>query len=132
MDTWLDGIGSFTVGNNCAINQKCHLVTRGGITIGDNVSISSETCILTADHDLNSDSFSGRTRQVIIHDFVFIGTRAMILPGATLGEGSAIAAGSVVTKDVPARSIVAGVPAKPVGVRTSNLNYNIHYDRLFF
>jgi acetyltransferase-like isoleucine patch superfamily enzyme len=120
------------MGKNSVINQKCRLDNRGFITIGDNVSISAEVCILTADHDPQSRDFSGTIRPVTIEDYVFIGTRAMILPGVTLAKGSFIAAGAVVTKNVEPFTIVAGVPAKPIGKRRTDLDYSAHYERLFF
>ena len=129
---WLDTRGNLKIGNNSIINQKCRLDNRGNITIGNNVSISSEVCILTADHDLKTFDFDSRISSVNIEDYVFVGTRAMILPGVTLGEGSAVAAGAVVTKDVFPFTIVAGVPAKSIGNRPKNLNYSCHYPRLFF
>lgn len=132
MNAWFDSKSNFSIGENSVINQKCRLDNRGGITIGNNVSISSEVCVLTADHNLQSRDFSGRNRPVSIDDYVFIGTRAMILPGVTLGKGSAVGAGAVVTKNVEPFTIVAGVPAKPIGSRESHLNYNAYYPRLFF
>ena len=131
MGAWFDTKKNLKIGNNSIINQKCRLDNRGGITIGNNVSISAEVCILTADHDLQSCDFVGRTRSVIIEDYVFIGTRAMILPGITLGKGCAVAAGAVVTKSVAPFVIVAGVPAKPIGKRQTNLQYHLNYRRLF-
>jgi acetyltransferase-like isoleucine patch superfamily enzyme len=131
MGAWFDTKKNFKMGNNSIINQKCRLDNRGGITIGDNVSISAEACILTADHDLQSCDFVGRTRSVTIEDYVFIGTRAMILPGITLGKGCAVAAGAVVTKSVAPFVIVAGVPAKPIGKRQAELQYRLNYRRLF-
>lgn len=131
MGAWFDTKKNFKIGNNSIINQKCRLDNRGGITIGDNVSISAEVCILTADHDLQSCDFAGRTRSVTIEDYVFIGTRAMILPGITLGKGCAVAAGAVVTKSVAPFVIVAGVPAKPIGKRQTDLQYQLNYRRLF-
>lgn len=132
MDTWFDSKSNLKMGKNSVINQKCRLDTRGIITIGDNVSISAEVCILTADHDLKSCDFKTRIRPVNIEDYVFIGTRATILPGVTLGKGSAVAVGAVVTKSVPPFTIVAGVPAKPIGSRPTELDYSASYPRLFF
>ena len=131
MDAWFDSKKNFQLGNNSVINQKCRLDNRGKITIGDNVSISAEVCILTADHDLQTSDFAGRIRPVNIEDYVFIGTRAMILPGVNLGKGCAVAAGAVVTKSVSPFTIVAGVPAKPIGKRQSDLQYHLNYCRLF-
>jgi maltose O-acetyltransferase len=131
MDAWFDTRGRLVIGKNSVINQRCRLDSRGTIRIGDNVSISAEVCILTADHDLRGRTAEGRERPVVIHDHVFIGTRAMILPGVTLGRGSAVAAGAVVTREVEPHTIVAGVPARPIGCRPTNLEYSCFYRRLF-
>lgn len=131
MDAWVDGRHGFAMGNNSVVNQNCRLDTRGGITIGDNVTVSADVCLLTADHDLQDPDFAGRDKPIVIEDYVFIGTRAMVLPGVTLGRGSAVAAGAVVTKSVAAHTIVAGVPARPIGTRNAELRYTLNYDRLF-
>nr|WP_317044482.1 acyltransferase [Hymenobacter crusticola] len=119
------------IGSDSVINAKCRLDTRGGIIIGDKVSISQEVVILTADHDANASDFAGRDRMVTIKDYVWIGTRAMILPGVTIGRGAVIAAGAVVTKDVAPFSIVAGVPARLTKMRANQLEYSPNYERLF-
>jgi len=126
-----DCTGNFSMGSNSVINQKCRLDNRGGITIGRNVSISQEVLILTADHDPDASDFQSRTKSVQIADFVWIGTRATILPGVQIGQGAVIAAGAVVTKDVPPYAIVAGVPAKTIKTRNKDLNYALSYRRLF-
>lgn len=131
METCFDARHRFVMGDNSVINQKCRIDTRGGVSIGKNVSISAEVCILTADHDLQCANFSGREHPVAIEDYVFVGTRAMILPGVTLGKGCAVAAGAIVTRSVPPFTIVAGIPAKPIGTRSTTLDYTIYYDRLF-
>ena len=132
MGAWFDTKKNFRIGKNSIINQKCRLDNRGGLTIGDNVSISAEVCILTADHDLQSPLFIGRCRPVTIEDYVFVGTRAIVLPGVTLGKGCAVAAGAVVTKDVEPFTIVGGVPARHIGNRNEGLNYECYYPRSFF
>ena len=82
------------------------------ITIGKNVKIGPDTLILA--HDTSTKDFLGYTRlgAVVINDNVFIGSKSIILPNVLVGEHSIIGAGSVVTKDVPANSVVAGNPAK--------------------
>ncbi|WP_198660015.1 acyltransferase [Acidithiobacillus ferrivorans] len=102
-----------------------------GVIIGNNVSISTEVQILTADHDIQSRIFKGHTAPVLIGDFVFIGTRAIILKGISLGKDSAVCAGAVVTKNVEDFSVVAGVPAREIYKRTTELDYTINYGRLF-
>jgi len=122
---------NLSIGANSVINQKCRLDNRGGISIGENVSISQEVLILTADHDTEATDFKGREKPVHIEDFVWIGTRAIILPGVTIGYGALIAAGAVVAKDVAPYSIMGGVPAKLIKARRKDLNYQTKYKRLF-
>lgn len=129
---WLDCRGQCSIGRNTIINQNCWIDNRGGVRIGANVSISPHVHILTADHDLSSPEFDGSERPVCIEDRVFIGSRALILPGVTLGEGCGVGAGSVVTKDVEPGTIVAGVPARAIGRRPQNLRYELSYRRRFF
>jgi len=117
------------IGRASVVNEKCRLDPRGGITIGNNVAIAAQTIILTADHDLNAPDFRGRERPVVIEDFVFIGTRAMILPGVTLCRGAVVAAGAVVSRDVKALDIVGGVPARSIGTRNPALSYTTDYSR---
>lgn len=131
MDAWFDARRGFAIGNNSVINQKVRLDTRGGIVIGNNVSISADVQILTTDHDIMSETFEGHTGSVLIGDFVFIGTRAIILKGVSLGKGAVICAGAVVTKDVEDFSVVAGVPAREIYKRTTALDYTINHGRLF-
>jgi maltose O-acetyltransferase len=107
----------FRVGDYSRVNRDCCLDVRGGLDVGDNVSISPEVTILTASHQVNDPRFRVGLSPVVIDDHVWIGTRAMILPGVVLGRGCVVAAGAVVTRDVPQLTIVAGAPAKPVGVR---------------
>lgn len=114
------------------INQRCRLDNRGGITIGASVSISPEVHLNTADHDLKDPGFRGRERPIDIVDHVFIGSRAVVLGGVRVGKGAAIAAGSVVTRSIEPYTIVAGVPAKPIGHRPNNLRYQLDYGRWLF
>jgi maltose O-acetyltransferase len=131
MHCTFDSARDFTIGHHSVINAKCRVDARGQITIRDYVSISQEVIILTADHDLDSPDFMGRNRAVVIDDFVWIGTRAVILPGVHVGRGAVIAAGAVVTKDVLPYSVVAGVPAKVVRKRRQDLLNQNAYRRLF-
>jgi len=129
---WLDCRGRCRIGRNTTINQNCRLDNRGGIDIGANVNISPEVHILTADHDLSSPDFAGRELAVHIGDRAFIGSRAIILPGVTLGDRCGVGAGSVVTADVECGTIVAGAPARVIGHRPDNLTYERTYQRHFF
>ena len=128
---WLDCRGNIEIGVNSVINQKCRLDNRGGIKIGRNVSISPEVHLITAEHDILSKQFDGVKEPIIIGDHVFIGTRAIILPGVNIQGGAVVAAGAVVTKNIPENAIVAGVPAKQIGTRPK-MAYQIKYHRHFF
>lgn len=121
------------IGRNSRINRDCTLDLRSGLTIGDNVSVSPEVMILGGTHNPNDPKFDPVPGEVVIEDHVWIGTRAMILPGVTVGRGAVIAAGSVVTKDVAPLTIVGGVPAKPIGMRDpAATEYELHTRRPLF
>ena len=97
------------------------------IHTGKDVSIGPEATILTLGHDPASPEFADRGGEVHIGDRAWIGYRAIILPGITIGEGAIIGAGSVVTKDVAAFTIVAGNPAHKIGERNPDLNYQLNH-----
>ncbi|RDU58910.1 acetyltransferase [Helicobacter sp. MIT 14-3879] len=101
------------VGKNFFMNQACTFMDRGGIIIGDDVFIAPKVCLTTINHDFNPYNRQATfCKPIIIKDRVWIGINATICPGVTLGENSIIAAGSVVTKDVPPNAIVGGNPAR--------------------
>ncbi len=114
-----------SIGNNNSINPQVLLDGRGGLTIGNNVDIAHSAFIWTEQHDYNSPTYDGLTKPVVIEDYVWIASRATILPGVTIHRGAVVACGAIVTKDVPSMAIVAGVPAKIIGYRSSNLEYTL-------
>lgn len=102
-----------TIGKRCFIQQCCTFFGRGGITIGDDVFIGPKVNLITINHDPNPENRSATYgRPIVIEDKVWVGINSTILPGVTIGYGAIIGAGSVVTKDVPAMTAVAGNPAK--------------------
>lgn len=99
------------IGNGTYINRNTLIVAEESVRIGRDCRISWDVIIMDSDqHPLHSDE-TGRGR-VTIGDNVWIGCRSIILKGVTIGEGAVVAAGSVVTKDLPAHTIAAGVPAR--------------------
>jgi acetyltransferase-like isoleucine patch superfamily enzyme len=112
------------IAENSTINRNCYLDGRGRLSIGSRVSISPEVHLITEDHDYNSANFSGRSRDIIIDDYVWIGTRAIILPGVHIAKGAVVCAGAVVTKNVNEYDVVAGVPAVKIKERSRYLDYN--------
>lgn len=115
------------IGENTVINYGVLLDGRRGLIIGDNVSISEGTAILTLGHDLDDPDFTLKGGQVVISDRVFIGSYARILPGVILGEGAVVGVGSVVTKDVAPYTVVGGAPARYIRDRSRDLRYTLHY-----
>nr|WP_294874727.1 sugar O-acetyltransferase [uncultured Pedobacter sp.] len=102
-----------TIGNNVFINHACSFLDMGGITLEDHVLIGPRVNLVTENHPLDpADRRAVVTKPILIKQNAWIGAGATILPGVTIGENSIVAAGAVVSKDVPANTIVGGVPAK--------------------
>jgi acetyltransferase-like isoleucine patch superfamily enzyme len=131
MNCKFDCAGGLIIGENSVINAKCRLDSRGGLEIGNNVSVSEEVFFLTADHNEDLIGVYGRRKIISIEDFVWIGTRAMILPGVIIEKGAVVAAGAIVTRSVRRLDVVAGIPAKTINKRPENFNYTARYKRLF-
>lgn len=111
------------IGCNTHINRQCLLDARGILKIGDYVSISHRVVIMTGSHDYKSPFFDFKRTKIEICDYVWIGVNVTIVGNCTIGKGAVVCAGTVVVKDVPPYSVVAGVPAKIVGRRPDNFMY---------
>jgi acetyltransferase-like isoleucine patch superfamily enzyme len=132
---WLGGFGAKTgvqmgcrflngrkvyLGERNVINFGCILDGRKfQIRTGSNVSIGPEATILTLGHDPRSATFEDRGGDVVIGDRVWIGYRALVLPGVTIGKGAVVGAGAVVAKDVEPYAIMVGNPARKIGERAA-------------
>lgn len=104
---------NITVGKGVFINEGCCFQDQGGIEIGNNALIGQQVVIATLNHDLAPDKRANMIpAPVKIGNNVWIGAHATILAGVTIGDNAVVAAGAVVTKDVPANAVVGGVPAK--------------------
>lgn len=103
---------NLAVGSYVAVDEEVNLYTVDKITIGTKVAISREAFICTASHDITKPNRPLVTAPIAICDGVWIGARAIVLPGVTIGEGAIVAAGAVVTKDVEPWTVVGGNPAK--------------------
>lgn len=120
------------IGEGSVIGNNAFLDGRAPLIIGNHVDIASEVLIYNSEHDINSEDFSPIESAVEIGDYVFIGPRAIVLPGVKIGRGAVVAAGAVVTKDVPDFAVVGGVPAKVIGERKlKDLKYRLGRARLF-
>jgi acetyltransferase-like isoleucine patch superfamily enzyme len=120
------------IGEGTIIGDHAFLDGRAPLKIGKEVDIASSVMIYNSKHDLESEDFRPREESVEIGDYVFIGPRAIILPGVKIGKGAVVAAGAVVTSDVPDFAIVGGVPAKIIGERKNKEpKYHLGRARLF-
>ncbi|GJM21592.1 MAG: hypothetical protein DHS20C15_15070 [Planctomycetota bacterium] len=125
------GAGGLSVGEHCIVNRGCYFDLRGGITLGDNVSVSPEVSFITSQHLVDDPEFGIEDAPITIGDRAWIGSRVTILPGVTIGEGAVVAAGAVVAKDVEAFAVVGGTPAKKIRERARSLNYTLDFRPLF-
>jgi acetyltransferase-like isoleucine patch superfamily enzyme len=110
------------VGDYVLINTSCYFEAMAPIIIGNNVLIGYGTALLTTNHYFKNPKLLINkqgiiSKPIIIQDDVWIGARSVILPGVTIGKGSVIAAGAVVTKNVESYSVVGGIPAKLIKKR---------------
>lgn len=104
---------NITIGKDVFINSGCHFQDQGGITFGDGTLIGHNVVLATINHDLRpSQNRKNNYAPITIGNNVWIGSNAVILPGVTIGKWTVIGAGSVVTKDVEAYTVVGGNPAR--------------------
>lgn len=104
-----------SLGKNVFINHACSFLDMGGITIEDNVMIGPRVNLTSETHPLDpNERETVIPKPIVIRRNAWIGAAATILPGVTIGENAIVAAGAVVSRDVPANAVVAGIPAKVI------------------
>ncbi|MCI8557447.1 MAG: sugar O-acetyltransferase [Lachnospiraceae bacterium] len=104
---------NITIGKDVFINSGCHFQDQGGIKVGDGTLIGHNVVLATINHDLDpKENRKNHYVPITIGTHVWIGSNATILPRVTLGDWAVVAAGAVVTQDVPPGAVVGGVPAK--------------------
>lgn len=119
------------LGDGVAVGWFAELDARGGITVDHDTNISSHVKMITGSHDIDDPDFTADFKPIHVGHHCWIGTGATILQGVNIGDGAVIAAGAVVTKDVPSYEIWGGVPARYIRKRTNNLKYKIGEPPLF-
>ncbi|WP_104103388.1 DapH/DapD/GlmU-related protein [Arthrobacter sp. 08Y14] len=106
---------NITLGKRVFINSGCRFQDQGGISIGDDCLIGHNAVLATLNHDLSpSRRADMHPAPITIGRNVWLGSNVTVLPGVTIGDDAVVAAGAVVTKDVPARSVVVGSPARVI------------------
>jgi maltose O-acetyltransferase len=111
------GGSALVIGADCVIDVDCTFDLGAEITLGDRVTLGHQVMLLTTSHELGPREHRCGDitfRPVIVGSGAWLGPRAVVLPGVTIGAGAVVAAGSMVSKDVAANTRVAGVPARPV------------------
>jgi acetyltransferase-like isoleucine patch superfamily enzyme len=111
------------IGEYCNLGNDIFLDGRRGLTIGNRVATGADVMIYTLQHDIDSPTFDVVGGAVVIEDYVYLGPRAIVLPNVKIGYGAVVAAGAVVTRDVPPFAVVGGVPAKYLRERSHDLDY---------
>ena len=123
---------NISIGADTSVGDRCFLDGRAKLSIGSHTSIASQALIYNSEHNINDEWFGANEQPVVIGDYVFIGPRAIILPGVRIGDGAVIAAGAVVSKDVFKGEVVGGVPAKKIADRQlKDYHYRLGRHRLF-
>jgi acetyltransferase-like isoleucine patch superfamily enzyme len=120
------------IGTDTIIGERVVLDGRAQLIIGDHVDIATGAMLFNSEHDVHSPDFHPIEEPLIVHDYVFIGPNAVIMPGVEIGEGAVVGAGAIVTKSVEPYTIVGGVPARVIGERrVKDLHYTLGRARWF-
>lgn len=114
-----------SLGDGVAIGWFAELDARGGIMVGHNTNISSHVKLITGSHSIDDPEYSAEFKSITIGHHCWIGTGAIILQGVNIGNGAVVAAGAVVTKDIPPYEVWGGVPARKIKDRTHDLRYQV-------
>lgn len=119
----LPGGGSISIGRNATVNQYVVIYGEGGVSIGDDVMIASHCALFAGNHRYDRTDIPMREQGtyskggITIEDDVWLGCHCVVLDGVTIGRGSVLAAGAVISGNVAPYSIMAGVPGKCIGTR---------------
>ena len=108
---------NLTMKNRACLGECANAYSLGRIEISEGATVAQEAYLCTGSHDFSESALQLIVKKITVETHAFIGARAMILPGVKVGKNAVVGAMSVVTKDVPSDQIVAGNPAKEIGIR---------------
>ena len=121
-----------SIGAGTVIDHDCLLYTVGGLLIGEQVYISPGVWLLTESHDMNHPGFVETHKPIVIDDYAWVGARATILGGVTIGRGAVVQAGALVVQDLEPNCVAGGVPSRVLGMRgLRSPAYALTYHPLF-
>lgn len=103
---------NLSMGDGCNVGPRVEIYNKAKVTFGKGVVVSQDSFLCTASHDVSDPDMKLSLGEIHLGDYAWIGARAIVLPGVTIGEGAVVAAGAVVTKDVEPWTVVGGNPAK--------------------
>ncbi|MCW3805811.1 acyltransferase [Plebeiibacterium marinum] len=131
------GDGRFFIHETSHLKSDTFIECTGGVEIGKYFHTGRGLTIFSTNHNYNSDEYipygeESIVGEVVIKDFVWLGSNVTIVPGVTIGEGAVVGAGAVVTKDVPACAVVGGNPAKVIKYRDKEVFYKLKAEGKFF
>ena len=106
---------NLTLHHRACLGDRAHAYTLGRVVLHEHVTIAQEAYLCTGTHDFSDATLALQTAPIVVERDAFIGARAFVLPGRTIGDGAIVGACAVVTKNVPAGAIVAGNPARIIG-----------------
>lgn len=126
-NVYMKHLDKLEIGNNVSLNPMCYLDANGGLKIGDDVSIAHGVTLLSDNHkydllDIPIKDQGMQLKETVIENNVWLGAKVTVLAGVTIHEGVVVGANSVVTKDILANQVVAGIPAKSIKNRIGILN----------
>jgi acetyltransferase-like isoleucine patch superfamily enzyme len=119
-------VSSLEIGSNVIVGPSNVFLIRGGLVIGNNVNLSGFSFFISQSHDVNDPYGHTTLSKIVIEDDVWIATNSTILSGVRVGRGAVVAAGSIVTRDVPPYSVVAGNPARTIMRRSKDIQYRLN------
>lgn len=120
------------IGDNVVINDGVLLDGRRSLNIGNNVDIARDAAIWTLQHDYNDDYHRVSGGPVHIEDYCWICYRSVVLPNILIGRGAVVAAGALVTKNIPPLKVYGGIPAHEINTRMSGLKYELIFKPHFY